>query len=389
MRILVLTWKDPLAPDAGGAERYLVEVATRWVRAGHEVTIAGPKRGKRASGGGSDNGIRYAGLGSKLTVFHQARRQLRAHGSAFDRVVESVSTRPFAAHRIVGDKAVALYHQTAEEVWRMEFPFPISWLGQHVLEPRWIRGMRPARVVAVSPSTADSLRRYNVATEAIIPPGCVPPQTTVNRLAPSATPHLIWLGRLVRTKRPRDAISAFKRVREVIPGATLDLVGGGYLERAIRREHHQGVTVHGLVDETLKASLLSRADLLLLPGTREGWGIAALEAASYGVPVVAYDIPGLRDVVLHRVTGVVVPASAAELGSAAAKLLEDPQRWTFASRAGQERARQFTWDVTAQHLLRVVARRCGGRDDPITLGARLPNPVSCEPAPVHSIGPLC
>jgi glycosyltransferase involved in cell wall biosynthesis len=353
MRILILSWKDPLHPSAGGAERYLVEVAKRWMASDHQVTILGPKRSELPShsAGTADNGIRYVGVGSKLTVFREARGYLRAHGATFDRVVESVSTRPFAAHRVVGDRAIAVYMQTAEEVWGLEFRFPVSWLGQHVLEPKWIRRMRHARVVAISPSTAAAIRRFGVDTEAVVPPGCEPPQVTRKRVAPSAAPRLIWVGRLVRTKLPGDAIAAFQRVRKVMPGATLDLVGGGYLEADIQAQRHPGVTVHGFVDDTIKASLLSRADLFLLPGTREGWGIVAMEAASYGVPVVAYDIPGLRDVVLDGVTGVLVPAGEEALGSAAASLLLDPGRWTRSSEAARERAREFTWDRSASELL--------------------------------------
>ena len=361
MKILILSWKDPQDVSAGGAERYLVEVASRWVASGHEVTILGPRRREvQPQGAGTgDNGIRYVGVGSRLTVFRAADRYLRRRGDQFDRVLESVSTRPFAAHQIVGNLAVALYHQTAEDVWRMEFPFPMSWLGQHFLEPRWIRLMRQARVVAVSPSTAGALGRFGVAAEAIIPPGCEPVLVTGPRAAPSATPRLIWVGRLVRTKRPDEAIAAFARVRGVIPRATLDLVGGGYLEAAIRAQHHPGVTVCGFVPEAVKTSLLSQADLLLLPGTREGWGIVAMEAASYGVPVVAYDIPGLRDAVVDGVTGMVVPPNPDALGSAAVSLLQDADRWRQLSGAAQQRAQEFTWERAATQLLMVLSPPTG------------------------------
>lgn len=325
----------------------------------HEVSILGPRRRtlQDPDAGDKDSGIRYVGVGARLTVFREALAYLRSHGDTFDRIVESVSTRPFAAHRIVGDRAVAIYMQTAEEVWRLEFPLPISWLGQYVLEPRWIRRMRNARVIAISASTAAALRRRGIHSEAIIPPGCDPPQVTRPRVAPSAAPRLLWIGRLVRTKLPGDAIAAFKRVRTVLPGATLDLVGGGYLEAEIQSQHHPGVTVHGFINEGAKASLLSRADLLLLPGTREGWGMVAMEAASYGVPVVAYDIPGLRDSILDGATGVLVRPRPDAMGAASANLLRETERWARISQAGQMRAQAFTWDHAARELLSILARR--------------------------------
>ncbi|HUY24859.1 MAG TPA: glycosyltransferase family 4 protein [Candidatus Saccharimonadales bacterium] len=375
MKILILNWKSPTDSSAGGAERYVLEVATRWADDGHEVTIFGPRSAANPTAvpNGSPN-LMYVGDGSRLTVFRAADRYLRSSGGQFDWVLESVSTRPFAAHSIVGDRAVALYHQTAEEVWALEYPFPVNWIGRTMLEPSWIRRLVGARVVANSPSTAAALARYGVSVEAIVSPGCDPPQIKEHRTAPGVAPRLLWVGRLVRTKRPADAIAAFARVREVIPGATLDLVGGGYLEAPIRAQMHPGMTVHGFVPEVAKRSLLSRADLLLLPGTREGWGIVAMEAASYGVPVVAYDIPGLRDAVLDGVTGMVVPANPEALGSAAVRLFQAPDRWRQLSEAAQQRAQEFTWDRVAQDLLCALSR-------PTRPGAGLSSP---DPAALPS-----
>jgi glycosyltransferase involved in cell wall biosynthesis len=352
VKILILNWKSPTDAAAGGAERYVLEVATRWADDGHEVTIFGPRTEANPTAvlNGSPK-LRYVGAGSRLTVFRAADRYLRRSGDQFDWVLESVSTRPFAAHRVVGDRAVALYHQTAEEVWAMEYPFPISWIGRTMLEPAWIRRLLRGRVVANSPSTAASLARYGITVEAIVPPGCDPPRSREARTAPGIAPRLLWMGRLVRTKRPEDALAAFQLVREVLPAATLDLIGGGYLEASIRGQNYPGVTVHGFVPEDVKISLVSRADLLLLPGTREGWGIVAMEAASCGVPVVAYDVPGLRDAVSDGVTGMVVPADPDALGAAAARLLQSPDRWVQLSSAGQQRAQELTWDRTAQNLL--------------------------------------
>ncbi|MHB8393884.1 MAG: glycosyltransferase family 4 protein [Candidatus Dormibacteria bacterium] len=357
MKILILNWKSPTDSTAGGAERYVLEVATRWADDGHEVTIFGPRCAAHPTAvpNGSAN-LRYVGAGSRLTVFRAADRYLRSYGGQFDWVLESVSTRPFAAHRYVGEKAVALYLQTAEEVWTMEYRFPISWIGRKVLEPSWIRKIVGTRVVAISASTVAALARYGVSVEAVVPPGCDPPQVREDRTGPAAAPRLLWMGRLVRTKRPIDAITAFRQIRAALPAATLDLIGGGYLEAPIRAQQHPGVTVHGFVPEVVKMSLLSRADLLLLPGTREGWGIVAMEAASYGVPVVAYDIPGLRDAVLDGVTGMVVPANPDALGSAAASLLQNPDRWRRLSGAAQQRAQEFTWDRVAQDLLCALSR---------------------------------
>ena len=353
MRILALTWKHPLDPTAGGAERYLLEVCTRWVKAGHQVTIFGPYQPRVPQGpqGLPQDSLPYVGRGSRLTVFRAARRYLDANGHLYDRVLETVSTRPFAAHRLVGDKAVALYHQTAEEVWNLEFPLPIALLGRHVLEPLWIRQMRSAQVVANSPSTAAAVKRFGLKCLAVVRPGCDVPEAVRVHPASSSSPKLLWIGRLVRTKRPEDAISALALIRNQFPSATLHMVGDGYLRAQLSARMRPGVTIHGLLSEPEKRSLLAHADLLLLPGTREGWGIVAMEAAAYGVPVIAYDVAGLRDAVVDGVTGVLVPPSSQALAAAACQVISDPPLWRRLSASARERAVTFSWDRCAQDLL--------------------------------------
>jgi glycosyltransferase involved in cell wall biosynthesis len=353
MKILALTWKHPLARSAGGAERYLVEVCSRWATGGNEVTIFGP-RGPRDRGVPPDlkvDGLRYLGQGSQLTVFRAARRYLHTNGHRYDRVLETVSTRPFAAHRVVGEKAVALYHQTAEEVWNLEFPLPIAMLGRHLLEPSWIRRMRPARVVANSPSTAEALRRFGLKCFAVVPPGCDAPSAIRARHAPAPQPNLIWIGRMVRTKRPQHAMSALALIRDRFPAATLDMVGGGYLQAQLASVAQPGVAIHGPLTEAEKRALLSRSDLLLLPGTREGWGIVAMEAAAYGIPVIAYNIAGLRDAVVDGMTGILVEPNPEALALAACHLLVDAPAWHRLSAFARKRAVTFSWDRCAQDLL--------------------------------------
>ena len=353
MNILALTWKHPQDPTAGGAERYLVEVASRWVQSGHGVTIFGPSgpgdRGR--TGPGIPSEIRYIGSGSRLTVFRRARAYLGTQGATYDAVLETVSTRPFAAHRVVGRRAVALYYQTAEEVWGQEFPLPLAVLGRYLLEPRWVRSLRDASVVAISPSTASALQRFGVRAQGVVPPGCDAPTELDLRDRPSDAPRLLWIGRMVRTKRPDDVISAHALLRERIPTASLEMVGTGYLRQQLAARQAPGVRLRGSLADHEKRMLLVQADLLLVPGTREGWGIVAMEAAAYGVPVIAYDIPGLRDAVVDGDTGVLVAPNPTALARAADEVLSSPLLWRRLSRSARERALAFSWDRCASELL--------------------------------------
>jgi glycosyltransferase involved in cell wall biosynthesis len=353
VRVLLLNWKDPAQPDAGGAERYVERISRIWAGWGHSVTVLvprGPLVGRQ-----DVDGVRWVRLGDRHTVFHLARRYLRRTRGSFDLVVESVSTRPFMAHRVVGSAATALYHQVADDVWDQEYGFPLNWLGRRLIEPRWIRHMRGGRVVAVSPSTAQDVARHGVYAVGVVPPGADTPTAPAPR-RPSGGARLLFVGRLVRTKRPEDAIAAFDRVRAVLPDASLDIVGDGYMRERLGRPAGGGVTLHGPVSEETKHALIDKADLMLLPATREGFGIVAVEAARRALPVVGYDVGGLRDAVRDGETGVLTAPTPAALADAAVALLGDHERWARYSAGALEWGRPFTWERAARALLALATQ---------------------------------
>jgi glycosyltransferase involved in cell wall biosynthesis len=355
MRILFLNWKDLSQPDAGGAERYVRHVAEIWAARGHDVSVIVPRVGGLTEFEDL-RGVQYIRLGSRHTVFHLARRHLKGSARTWDHVIESVSTRPFCAHRVVGtDASTALYHQTAREVWHAEFPFPIDRLGRHILEPWWIRQMRGARIVAVSPSTASELRVAGLTVLTIAPPGCDSSSQCGERLTPPDPPSLVFLGRLVAAKRPQDAIEAFQLIKQRVPGAELHVIGDGYLRKSLESGGDSAVVFHGFVSESEKRSLLRQSSVLLLPGTREGWGIVAMEAAAEGLPVAAYNIPGVCDAVEDGRTGVLTGQTPASLARGTLSLLENQTTWRAMSLAARQRSLTYTWEVCADKLMQAVS----------------------------------
>ncbi len=82
-------------------------------------------------------------------------------------------------------------------------------------------------------------------------------------------------------------------------------------EDDIMRMHDKGVLEYiGHVEDVL--SLLKRADLVILPSYREGTPKILLEAASCGLPIITTDVPGCREVVEHKVNGLLVPVKDVE-----------------------------------------------------------------------------
>jgi glycosyltransferase involved in cell wall biosynthesis len=350
MRVLLCNWKDIRHPAAGGAEVYTHEVLRRWAAAGHEVTqFAAEVPGR--PGTEVVDGVRVVRGGGRLGVYRAARRFLaRQRPQAFDVVVDEVNTRPFGIAREARQPTVALIHQVAREVWFQELPLPVAALGRHVLEPLWLRAYRDVPALTVSESSRTSLQAYGLRRVEVVPVGV----DVAPRPVPSPKeerPTVLFVGRLVASKRVDHALAAFATLRERMPDAQMRVVGTGPLEARLRASAGPGVHVHGRVGAEEKLELMARAHVLVMTSVREGWGLVVDEAAAMGTPSIGYDVPGLRDSV-PAAGGTLVPASPDALADALAREL--PALVGAPPRAGWYGGAR-SWDDVAAHLLDAVA----------------------------------
>jgi glycosyltransferase involved in cell wall biosynthesis len=220
--------------------------------------------------------------------------------------------------------------------------------------PRWhwwvqsfIHG-RAEWVVVPSPSAAEVAREWSgVRSEKIrVIANAVDVEQFENLDPPlNVTPLPVgFIGRLDPIKRLPDLIHAVGLLRDRV---RLHIFGEGSerpeLERLIRHLQLTGiVTLHGVVPRPQDA--LRRIGLLVLPSKAEGFGLVLIEAMAAGVPVLATNVAGIRDVVRNGETGVLVPCDAQALAAALERLVEDPQRRARLAAAGGEDVRQrFTW----------------------------------------------
>jgi glycosyltransferase involved in cell wall biosynthesis len=297
MRILICNWRDLAHPAAGGAEVYTEEMARRWVAAGHQVTLfAAAVAGRRSEE--VVHGVRVVRRGSRFGVYRAARDWYTAEGRGrFDLVIDEVNTRPFDCPRWVDDApVVALVHQTCEEIWHHQLPWPVAVLGRRVLEPRWLARYAEVPALAVSSSTRDALARFGVTRVTVVPEGLALP-ADVGTKPKETDPTVVHVGRLVAYKQPHQIVEAVAAAREQIPGLQLWFIGGGPLEEDLRRRHHPGVTLFGHVSQAEKFDRMARAHALLVASIREGWGLVVAEAAAVGTRTIGYDAPGVRDAV--------------------------------------------------------------------------------------------
>jgi glycosyltransferase involved in cell wall biosynthesis len=364
MRLLILNWRCPTQPNAGGAELLTLRIAERLVAWGHSVTwfaaaYPGAARDEMISG------IRIIRAGSQSTVHLQAFRWYRRHGRGqFDAVIDEINTVPFLAHRYTGLPSVAFILQLAREVWWYEAPLPLAALG-YLLEPLYLLAYRRLPVITISDSSAASLRAHGLRG-----PIAVIPMATDFVSEPLLPPladkesegTLVCLGRVVASKRVDHAIRALPLLGAMGFSVRLWVVGPVMPAYRLRLERLAGalgvgdaVTFWGKVDEDRKRALLRRAHLLVACSAREGWGLMVTEANTVGTPAVVYDVPGLRDSTHAGETGLVCdPATPAGMAGAIARLLSDPSEYARLRAAAWEQSRRLNWDQTAHGFLAAV-----------------------------------
>jgi len=348
----------------GGAEVFTREVATRWVRRGHEVTLFTSEfKGCRHEE--ALDGVRIVRAGGKFSAYWKAKKYYKKRFARehFDVIIDEINTRPFFAPNFVshGEKVVALIHQLAREYWFYEVPFPISFIGYHFLEDRWLTKYVDVPTVTVSESTKRDLLDLGFRNVFIVSEG-LGFKPSVEVPVKAGCPVVVFVGRLGRAKRPDHAVRAFSIVREKIPKAELWVLGDGAFRSDLERMASDYVRFFGGLPDTERRRWIERSWILVNPSVREGWGLNVVEANAFGVPCVAYDVAGLRDSVKNGRTGLLAEAGNVEdLAEKIVMVLNDDALRKELSQNALKYSRQFSWDRSAKEFLRILEQNLDER----------------------------
>lgn len=168
---------------------------------------------------------------------------------------------------------------------------------------------------------------------------------------------LLHVGSVVERKRIDLLLSVVAAVRHAYPTVRLLRVGGALTDAQQQQATALGigdaiVTIPAVDDATL-AALYRRAVLVLLPSDREGFGLPVIEALACGTPVVASDLPVLREVGGRAVE--FAPAGAVDDWTAGvlsllAERTQHPDRWAARAARGSAWAARFSWRGFASEM---------------------------------------
>lgn len=177
--------------------------------------------------------------------------------------------------------------------------------------------------------------------------------------------RLFFFGNLVREKGLYDALDALAPLRQ--RPWTFRIAGWGD-QQAVRS--HAGalgiadrIELLGRLDRPALLTELAHAQLALLPSHTESFGLANAEAQAAGLPVVAYAVAAVPEVILDGETGWLAPLHSIEgLTAALAQALDDPEEAARRGAAGRRRIEvTFTYEETARVTLEGLDGACQTR----------------------------
>jgi phosphatidylinositol alpha-mannosyltransferase len=347
----------PYAWDAaGGVQTHVRQLAARLRDLGHRVLVLTPSFGRP-----SESYVRAVGRPVRIPYnesvapvapwpagFILVRDALREFRPEVVHVHEPLVPGPsmFAALSSPAP-VVATFHAYADRSRLLDAAAP-------ALRPVW---RRLAVRVAVSEAAASFVEdRFRDDGVRIVPNGA-----DVELFAeadPAPLPHgrrILFVNRLDRRKGFPVMVEAFRLLAEERDDVILVVAGDGQDRGAVRDlpiSVRARAVMLGTVPHRELPSYHAACEVFCAPATgRESFGIVLVEAMAAGLPVVASDIAGYREVLRDGVEGTLVPPGHPHaLAAAVGRMLDDRDAARRFGRAGRERAGRYSWDAVARDL---------------------------------------
>jgi glycosyltransferase involved in cell wall biosynthesis len=201
----------------------------------------------------------------------------------------------------------------------------------------WLTIMLTHRTIAIANDTANRLKKLpfvrskiSLIHNGILTPRFLSPEDArrdIRTLDPSIPEDARWIGTIGELHPNKDYPTALEMMSFLETDAHLIVIGEGE-ERAklsaLAEENNVASRVHFLGYVPDAAQYVRAFDAFLLPSQKEGLPYVLMEAGYAYIPVVASDLPGIRDIILHNFTGLLVPPrDARAFSEAIEKILGD------------------------------------------------------------------
>jgi glycosyltransferase involved in cell wall biosynthesis len=375
---VALNVEQLLSPSPGGVGRYAAKLATNLVALGVAVEpVVARHTQEEVKAAWEDFGLDKVPEPTVLPLpraaLYDAWHLLAWPPLSKDRDVDVLHTPSLAVPPKSGKPLVVSVHDAAPWLYPESFTARGRWF--HGVGVR-VAARRADRVITGTEAAAAELRAYTRLPSSLVRvvpygvdpntlvPGEEPTMSVLREYGLSGTPYVLWVGSLEPRKGVGVLVAAMARLAAV--GKTTALVLAGYAgwqnARLIPPEQRAqlGESLHqlGPVPEPDLQALYAGATLFAFPSFHEGFGLPVLEAMAAGTPVVASDIPALREVAGEAAV-LVPPGDVQQWAGAIEDVLASHSRRAELADAGRRRAALFPWASTAAATLGVYKELVG------------------------------
>ena len=186
----------------------------------------------------------------------------------------------------------------------------------------------------------------------------------VENLLKNKKPRLVTVSRMEKRKNHEKIIMSLRNLKQLYPNIVYICIGGGDEETNIKElveelDLNEQVLFFKDISNELKNALVAKSDLFVMPSiihkkSVEGFGIAYVEAAQYGVPSLGGKDGGAADAIEHKKTGLICDGNELdEVYSSINSMLENNKYLEY-GKAAKEQSNKFQWNKIIEEYKKIL-----------------------------------
>jgi len=186
----------------------------------------------------------------------------------------------------------------------------------------------------------------------------------VENLLNHKSPRLITISRFDKRKNHEKIIMSIRNLKQIYPDIIYICVGYGEEEKNIKKlveelELKEQVMFFKDISDDLKNSLLNKSDIFVMPSiiykkSVEGFGIAYIEAAQYGVPSIGGKDGGAADAIDHEKTGLICDGNNLNAIYSSINSMLENNKYLEYGKAAKENSNKFSWNKIIEEYKKIL-----------------------------------
>lgn len=356
----------------GGGERRFYEIAKQLTLNGHDVHLYGMKYWEGPKVITTENGITLHGICKARPLYNKDGRRVISQALIFGVSCSKLMFEPFDRIDCCGfpyfslfackvicvlrrKKLYATWHEVWGKAYWREYLGKLGFIG-FAIERLAVK--MPNHIIAVSPETGDRIKnelrfKHNID---IIPNG-IDSKSISRVMKSSQSSDIIYVGRLIDTKNVDLLLKAIVNLKLSLPKIQCLIIGDGPEKTKLKRMRNK----LGLVKNVDFLGRLTSGDdvygymksskVLVLPSTREGFGMVIVEANAVGLPAVTIDHPSnaARNLIVEGSNGYLAKFSQESLATSIMRTLNSK-----AKMHPKSYSKNFEWQDLSRKLEKVM-----------------------------------